>query len=39
MEIAIVACMSERKASENLDAEFKKWTTVQIRLSYPLDTT
>ncbi|KAL7776975.1 hypothetical protein CFE70_007395 [Pyrenophora teres f. teres 0-1] len=32
MDIAIAAYMGERKASEKLDAQFKKWATTQIRL-------
>jgi cytochrome P450 len=32
MDIAIAGYMSERKAVERLDAEFKAWATAQIRL-------
>ena len=32
MDIAIAAYMTERKAAAKLDADFKKWATIQIRL-------
>lgn len=32
MDMTIAAYMSERKSCNKLDAEFKKWATVQIRL-------
>jgi cytochrome P450 len=32
MDIAIAAYMGERQGSDKLDADFKKWATVQIRL-------